>query len=114
MAEDSLRNVRLLVAYDGTEFHGFAASDGVPTVMGKLSAEVERIVRVPVHLVGAGRTDAGVHAWGQVVSGPIPLPTDLSRLTGIIIPTCYPFFHAGSILRDAFSLPIPIPVISFL
>ena len=75
-----LRNVRLLVAYDGTDFRGFAASDGVRTVMGELSAALERVVRRPVELSGAGRTDAGVHGWGQVVSGPIPPDTDLDRL----------------------------------
>lgn len=90
MAEEDLRNVRLLVAYDGTDFHGFAASPGVPTVMGALSAEVARIVRRPVELVGAGRTDAGVHAWGQVVSGPIPPGTDLGRLVHSLNRLCGP------------------------
>ncbi len=90
MAEEALRNVRLLVAYDGTDFHGFAASPGVPTVMGALSAEVARIVRGPVELVGAGRTDAGVHAWGQVVSGPIPRATDLGRLAHSLNRLCGP------------------------
>ncbi len=75
------RNVRLTLAYDGTDFHGFAESDGVRTVMGELRGLVETIVRIPVDLVGAGRTDAGVHAWGQVVSGMIPADTDLRRLT---------------------------------
>jgi tRNA pseudouridine38-40 synthase len=75
------RNVRLTLAYDGTDFRGFAESDGVRTVMGELRGLVETIVRAPVDLVGAGRTDAGVHAWGQVVSGMIPADTDLRRLT---------------------------------
>ncbi|MDX2380616.1 MAG: tRNA pseudouridine(38-40) synthase TruA, partial [Acidimicrobiia bacterium] len=90
MAEDALRNVRLTVAYDGTDLHGFAPSQGVPTVMGTLNPEIERIVRRPVDLVGAGRTDAGVHAWGQVVSGPIPLDTDLGRLTHSLNRLCGP------------------------
>jgi tRNA pseudouridine38-40 synthase len=96
MAEDPLRNVRMVVAYDGTGFHGFAASDGVPTVMGTLSAEVERIVRSRVELVGAGRTDAGVHAWGQVVSGPIPLDTDLGRLAHSLNRLCGPAISVRS------------------
>jgi tRNA pseudouridine38-40 synthase len=75
------RNVRLTVAYDGTDFHGFAESAGVRTVMGELRRGIETVVRAPVDLVGAGRTDAGVHAWGQVVSGMIPADTDLHRLT---------------------------------
>jgi tRNA pseudouridine38-40 synthase len=96
VAEDSLRHVRLTVAYDGTDLHGFAASDGVPTVMGTLTSEIERIVRQPVDLVGAGRTDAGVHAWGQVVSGPIPLDTDLSRLVHSLNRLCAPAISVRS------------------
>jgi tRNA pseudouridine38-40 synthase len=89
-AERALGNVRLLVAYDGTDFHGFAASPGVPTVLGTLAAAVERVVRQPVELVGAGRTDAGVHAWGQVVSGRIPASTDLWRLVASLNRLCAP------------------------
>jgi tRNA pseudouridine38-40 synthase len=74
------RNVRLTVAYDGTDFRGFAESQGVRTVMGALRAAVETVTRRPVELTGAGRTDAGVHGWGQVVSGEIPADTDLHRL----------------------------------
>ncbi|WP_395160272.1 tRNA pseudouridine(38-40) synthase TruA [Ilumatobacter sp.] len=82
-----LRNVRLLVAYDGTDFRGFAQSDGVRTIMGVLTEAVARITRMPaesLELVGSGRTDAGVHGWGQVVNGLIPADTDLHRLTASI------------------------------
>lgn len=88
--------MRLVVAYDGTDFHGFAASEGVPTVMGTLRAEIERVVRTPVELVGAGRTDAGVHAWGQVVSGPIPSDTDLARLAHSLNRLCGPAISVRS------------------
>jgi tRNA pseudouridine38-40 synthase len=84
------RNVRLLVAYDGTDLHGFAESAGVRTVLGELSAAVARVVRAPVALTGAGRTDAGVHAWGQVVSGEIPVDTDLRRLQRSVSRLCGP------------------------
>ena len=84
------RNVRLTVAYDGTDFRGFAESDGVRTVMGVLGRAVETVVRCPVHLTGAGRTDAGVHGWGQVVSGGIPSSTDLGRLQRSINAMCGP------------------------
>ncbi len=83
-------NVRLTLAYDGTDFHGFAESDGVRTVLGELRRAIETIVRTPVDLVGAGRTDAGVHAWGQVVSGLIPTDTDLRRLTRSVNAMCAP------------------------
>jgi tRNA pseudouridine38-40 synthase len=84
------RNVRLTVAYDGTDFHGFAVNGEMRTVMGELSAAVERVVRRPVHLTGAGRTDAGVHGWGQVVSGLIPDDTDLGRLQRSLNGLCRP------------------------
>jgi tRNA pseudouridine38-40 synthase len=85
-----VRNVRLTVAYDGTDFHGFAVNGEMRTVMGELSAAVARVVRRPVHLTGAGRTDAGVHGWGQVVSGLIPDDTDLGRLQRSLNGLCRP------------------------
>jgi tRNA pseudouridine38-40 synthase len=84
------RNVRLTVAYDGTDFRGFAESDGVRTVMGELRHAIETIVRTPVELDVAGRTDAGVHGWGQVVSGELPATTDLRRLERSINGLCGP------------------------
>jgi tRNA pseudouridine38-40 synthase len=70
----------MLVAYDGTRFHGFALQAGQRTVAGELTAAVERVVRQPVELTCAGRTDSGVHAWGQVVSTDLPIDTDLDAL----------------------------------
>jgi tRNA pseudouridine38-40 synthase len=58
---------RLVVAYDGTAFHGFAVQPEVRTVAGALTKALERVLRHPVEITCAGRTDAGVHAWGQVV-----------------------------------------------
>ena len=84
------RLVRLTVAYDGTDFRGFAESDGVRTVMGELRTAIETIVRGPVDLTGAGRTDAGVHGWGQVVSGELPADTDLGRLQRSLNGMCAP------------------------
>jgi tRNA pseudouridine38-40 synthase len=63
----SLR-VRLLVAYDGSGFRGFAEQRNVPTVGGALRQALETVLGHPVELTCAGRTDAGVHAWGQVVT----------------------------------------------
>jgi tRNA pseudouridine38-40 synthase len=70
----------LLVAYVGTGFHGFARQRGVTTVAGELAAALERVVRHPVELTCAGRTDAGVHAWGQVVSLDLVANADLERV----------------------------------
>jgi tRNA pseudouridine38-40 synthase len=66
--EGPLVRVRLLVAYDGTDFAGVAPNPGVKTVGGQLVTSLERVLRHPVKLTVAGRTDAGVHAWGQVVT----------------------------------------------
>lgn len=60
--------VRMTVAYDGVGFHGFSEQADVPTVGGALRSAIERVVSHPVELTCAGRTDAGVHARGQVVS----------------------------------------------
>jgi tRNA pseudouridine38-40 synthase len=84
------RNVRLTIAYDGSDFRGFAESLDVRTVMGVLRRAVETVVKGPVELTGAGRTDAGVHAWGQVVSGLLPADTDLRRLVRSLNGLCAP------------------------
>jgi tRNA pseudouridine38-40 synthase len=63
--------LKLVVAYDGTDFHGFAEQRDVRTVEGTLLDALETVLRSPrevLALTCAGRTDAGVHAWGQVVS----------------------------------------------
>ena len=67
-----LVRVRMTVAYDGSGFHGFAPNPGVRTVGGTLSEAIRKVTRSPVELTCAGRTDTGVHAWGQVVSFDLP------------------------------------------
>jgi tRNA pseudouridine38-40 synthase len=62
-----LRRVMLLVAYDGAAFHGVAAQPGQATVAGVLESALARMAGHPVRIVCAGRTDAGVHALGQVL-----------------------------------------------
>jgi tRNA pseudouridine38-40 synthase len=59
--------LRLLVAYDGGGFRGFAAQPGQETVAGALADAIATVAQHPVTLTCAGRTDAGVHARGQVV-----------------------------------------------
>ncbi|MCS6711198.1 tRNA pseudouridine(38-40) synthase TruA [Brachybacterium sp. EF45031] len=64
---DSPARLRLDLAYDGTDFHGWAAQPGRRTVEGELRAALARVTRREVPVTVAGRTDAGVHASGQVV-----------------------------------------------
>ena len=71
---------KLIVAYDGAGFRGFAKQDGQRTVAGVLIEALETIVQHPIELVCAGRTDAGVHAWGQVVSFDAVVGLDLRRV----------------------------------
>ena len=61
--------VRATVAYDGTDYSGFAVQpEGPRTVGGDLTDAIARVLGHPVELMCAGRTDSGVHAWGQVIS----------------------------------------------
>lgn len=63
-----LRTLRLVVAYDGADFAGWQRQAGQRTVQGELEDVLARIEGAPVHVAGAGRTDAGVHAAAQVAS----------------------------------------------
>jgi tRNA pseudouridine38-40 synthase len=77
---------RLDIEYDGSGFAGWARQPGMRTVQAELETALETILREPVTLTVAGRTDAGVHAWGQVASfnTGAEIPGDLlRRLNGI-------------------------------
>ncbi len=82
--------VRLTVAYDGSSFHGFAPNPGVPTVGGTLIEALERILRHPVELTCAGRTDKGVHARGQVIDFVTSEGADLDALVRALNGLCGP------------------------
>ncbi len=101
-ADQSVR-IRLDLGYDGTDFSGWAAQPGRRTVEAELSAALTTVFRAvePVRLTVAGRTDAGVHARGQVAHADVPrdawgrvpgrtgrAPRDaaLARLTGVLPP----------------------------
>jgi len=64
--------LRLDIAYDGTEFAGWAAQTGQRTVAGVLDEALSTVFRVPVAVRAAGRTDTGVHATGQVAHVDVP------------------------------------------
>jgi len=63
-----MRHFKLTIAYDGTDFHGWQIQADKPTVQGEIVNVLRRITQEEIHLHGSGRTDAGVHALGQVGS----------------------------------------------
>jgi tRNA pseudouridine38-40 synthase len=93
--------VRLDVAYLGTGFHGFAAQPAVKTVGGTLIGALERTLRHVVELTCAGRTDAGVHAWGQVVTFNARADADLVSLQRSLNKTLAPRI----VVRAAIEVP---------
>jgi tRNA pseudouridine38-40 synthase len=71
------RHVLMVVQYDGTDYAGFQRQPGLPTVQAELEEALSRLLREPIHITAASRTDAGVHALGQVIAfwttNPIPV-----------------------------------------
>ena len=65
-AYSRMRYFKLTIAYDGTDFHGWQFQTDKPTVQGEIVSVLRRLTQETVQLQGSGRTDAGVHALGQV------------------------------------------------
>src|SRR5437763_10157517 len=63
-----MRHFKLTIAYDGTDFHGWQIQANKPTIQGEIVNVLQRLTQEKILLHGAGRTDAGVHALGQVAS----------------------------------------------
>ncbi len=83
-----MKTVRLDIEYDGSGFRGWARQPGLRTVQGELEAALATVLREPVALTVAGRTDTGVHARGQVASfgTAAELPPDLARSLNAVAP----------------------------
>ena len=95
LGDSGLVRLRLDLAYDGTAYAGWARQPGLPTVQATVEAALATILRMPASLTVAGRTDAGVHARGQVAHADVPslavevaggLDTLHRRLLGVLPP----------------------------
>ncbi len=102
-----MRNIRLDICYDGSRYRGWQRLPGKDdTIQGKIESCLSRILGEPIEISGSGRTDAGVHAMGQVANfhceNPMPAEQILSQLRqflpediGILsCKDCSPRFHA--------------------
>lgn len=79
-----MRKLKMTVAYDGTDFFGFQRQPHRRTVQGVLEEAISRINGKPIQVVGAGRTDAGVHALGQVCHFETALPMPPDRWVSVL------------------------------
>ncbi|MBW7452801.1 tRNA pseudouridine(38-40) synthase TruA [Paenibacillus sepulcri] len=61
-----MRNLRVVVSYDGTRYYGFQTQPGGNTIQDVIQDTIKKLSGEEVHIIGSGRTDAGVHARGQV------------------------------------------------
>jgi tRNA pseudouridine38-40 synthase len=85
-----MRRIKITLAYDGSNFHGWQVQPALPTIQGTLEEIISGIEKKPVHVAGSGRTDAGVHALAQVAAftleNPIPLPNLLRAVNRLLPP----------------------------
>jgi tRNA pseudouridine38-40 synthase len=106
-----MRNLKIVLAYDGADFSGWQAQPERPTVQGALAAALARVTGEPTQPQGSGRTDAGVHALAQVASvtlaSPIPVSNLVPALNHVLPPAvrvleiteAAPEFHARTSAR---------------
>ncbi len=94
------RNLKLTIAYDGSAFHGWQRQQGVRTVQEEVETVARRVLRHPLQVVGASRTDAGVHARGQTahIHTTCPIPAEnLRRAIGQRLPADIGLVHVADV-----------------
>lgn len=65
---DRMRNIKLILEYDGTNYHGWQKQPKLPTIQKTVEDALAQLTKTQIQIVGAGRTDTGVHAEGQVAN----------------------------------------------
>jgi tRNA pseudouridine38-40 synthase len=95
-----MRRLRFHIAYDGAGFHGWQVQPGLPTIQGVLEDIIGKLEGKPVHVIGSGRTDAGVHAFAQVAAvsleNPIP-PDNFRRAVNRLLPHSIRISHVAEV-----------------
>jgi tRNA pseudouridine38-40 synthase len=84
-----MKNIKITIAYDGAEFHGWQSQPGVPTIQGAINEAARKITQEKIVAHGASRTDAGVHALGQVAHFKTHSPlsaTEIQRALNALLP----------------------------
>ena len=98
-----MRNIKLTIEYDGKNYLGWQVQPKGPTVQGTIEEQLRRLTRETVHLISSGRTDAGVHAMGQVAhfktQHPMDCPT-LQRALNSLLPTDILILKAEEVDQD--------------
>jgi tRNA pseudouridine38-40 synthase len=98
-----MRNLKLLLSYDGTDYFGWQVQPQTATIQGVLASAIERVTGERVLPQGSGRTDAGVHALGQVATfasqSPIP-PENLVIALNDVLPSAVRVLHAAEVPID--------------
>ena len=98
-----MRNIRLLLAYDGSEFSGWQVQPDAATIQGTLASAIGRVTGEKVLPQGSGRSDAGVHALGQVATfateSPIP-PANLVKALNDVLPPSIRVLEASEAASD--------------
>ena len=95
--------IRLDISYDGTGYGGFQIQKNAPTIQGEVEKALAAIYKKPLRITGAGRTDAGVHARGQVVHFDAPFEIPAARLPAAmnaLLPPAIVVFEAASAAPD--------------
>src|SRR5207248_348897 len=97
-------NVKLIVEYEGTRYHGWQAQAGAPTIEAALREAIHNLTGESPSLTAAGRTDAGVHALGQVVNFALQQPFALAQLPGALNARLAPDIavRSAELVDDAF------------